>query len=102
MNMNHVLWDYEGMRACAKSLDGLRDRSNTNKTTMDTAFEELAAGMDAETGKAFLAAYETNVSSVVLFAQLLDSEAKLLRANVDNMARADAETAAKIRQMFGV
>ena len=102
MNMNYVLWDYEGMRACAKSLDRLRDRSNANKTAMDTAFEELVAGMDAETGKAFLAAYETNVSSVVLFAQLLDYEAKLLRANVDNMVIADDEIAAKIRQMFGV
>ena len=101
MNADYVLWDYEGMRACAKSLDGLRDRSNANKTAMDGAFEELVAGMDADTGKAFLAAYETNVSSVVLFAQLLDAEAKLLRANVDNMEKADAETATKIRQMFG-
>ena len=102
MNMDYVVWDYEGMLACAKSLDKLRDRSNANKITMDGAFEELVVGMDAETGKAFLAAYETNVSSVALFAQLLDSEAKLLRANVDNMRIVEYDTADKLREMFGV
>lgn len=93
-------WDYAGMEACAKELDNLRDRSNTNKGLMDNAFDELVAGMDAKTGQAFLVAYSEHVSSIQLFAQILDSESKLLRGNSNAMQGTDEEIAAQIRSMF--
>ena len=99
---DQTVWDYPGMQACAKELDRLRDRSNSNKSVMDKAFETLVAGMDADVGKAFLAAYSKNVSSIDLFAQVLDSEARQLRGNITTMQNADAEIAAQIRKMFGV
>ena len=97
-----AVWDYNAMLNCANKLDGLRDASNANKLLMDKAFNALVAGMNAETGKAFLAAYEENVSSVQLFAQILDSEAQILRSNISVMQETDAEIAQQIRTTFGV
>lgn len=95
-------WDYAGMESCARKLDTLRDASNANKGVMDKAFETLIAGMNAETGRAFMAAYSENVSSIQLFAQVLDSEAKILRSNVEVMRSTDEEIAQQIRVTFGV
>lgn len=96
------VWDYSRMQMCAKQLDNLKERSNTNKALMDKAFEMLVLGMEADTGKAFLAAYSKNVSSIQLFAQVLDAEAKQLRGNIVTMQNSDAQIAAQIRKMFGV
>ena len=95
-------WDYPMMESCAARLDELRDASNLNKLAMDGAFETLAAGVQAEVGAAFVAAYSEHVSSIELFAKTLDSEAKLLRENSNSMQLADNEIADQVRQMFGV
>lgn len=95
-------WDYPTMAVCAQKLDDLRDASNVNKSNMDSAFETLAAGVQAEVGRAFTAAYSEHVSSIALFAQVLDGESQLLRNNSNVMQEADAEIAAQIRQMFSV
>ena len=95
-------WDYPAMAVCATKLDELRDASNTNKVAMDNAFETLAAGVQAEVGKAFVSAYSEHVSSIQLFAQVLDAEAQLLRNNENAMKSADEEIAMQIRSMFSV
>ena len=100
MATNYAKWDYAGMQKCAADLDNLRDRSNTNKGTLDKAFDTISKAMDADTGKALMAAYQKNVSSVQLFAQILDAEAKQLRENVSYMQQADAQIAAQIRKQF--
>lgn len=95
-------WDYPAMTGCANNLEGLRDRSNQNKQLMDKAFETLVSGMDADTGRAFLAAYSKNVSCINLFAQVLDSEAKQLRGNIRVMQETDSKIATDVRKTFGV
>ncbi len=95
-------WDYPTMAVCATKLDELRDASNNNKVAMDHAFETLAAGVQAEVGKAFLAAYSEHVSSIQLFAQILNAEAELLRNNSNIMQSADEEIAAQVRSTFSV
>lgn len=95
-------WDYPTMAVCATKLDELRDASNTNKVAMDSAFETLSAGVQAEVGKAFVAAYSEHVSSIQLFAQVLSAEADLLRNNSNAMQQADDEIAAQVRSMFAV
>ena len=69
---------------------------------MDNAFETLAAGVQAEVGKAFVAAYSEHVSSIQLFAQVVSAEAELLRNNSNAMQQADDEIAAQVRSMFAV
>jgi len=95
-------WDYPAMEQCASELDDLKVRSNLNKQTMDQAFELLTSGVQAETGKAFVAAYSEHVASIQLFAQILDAEAKLLRDNKNTMAAEDERIAAEIRRTFDV
>lgn len=95
-------WDYPTMAACATKLDELRDASSTNKLKMDGAFESLAAGVQAEVGKAFVGAYSEHVSSIQMFAEVLRSEAELLRKNSNAMQAADEEIAAQVRAMFAV
>lgn len=95
-------WDYETMSSCATRLDSLRDDSNANKSAMDSAMETLSAGVQAETGQAFLSAYQEHVSSIELFAQILNSEAELLRNNSNAMQQADRDIAAEIRRIFSV
>lgn len=95
-------WDYPTMAVCATKLDELRDASNANKVAMDNAFETLAAGVQAEVGKAFVAAYSEHVSSIQLFAQVVSAEAELLRNNSNAMQQADDEIAAQVRSMFAV
>lgn len=95
-------WDYPTMAVCATKLDELRDASNTNKVAMDNAFETLAAGVQSEVGKAFVAAYSEHVSSIQLFAQVLNAEAELLRNNSNAMQSADEEIAAQVRSMFAI
>lgn len=93
-------WDYPAMATCANKLDELRDASNSNKIAMDNAFESLAAGVQADVGKAFLASYSEHSSTIQYFAQVLNSEAELLRNNSNRMQAADAEIAAQVRQLF--
>lgn len=95
-------WDYPTMGVCATKLDALCDASNTNKLAMDNAFETLAAGVQAEVGKAFVAAYSEHVASIEQFAHVLSAEAELLRNNSNAMQSADEEIATKVRQMFSV
>lgn len=95
-------WDYPTMAVCATKLDELCDASNANKTAMDNAFETLSAGVQAEVGKAFVAAYSEHVSSIQMFAQVLSAEAELLRNNSNVMQQADDEIAAQVRSMFAV
>ena len=102
MCMNNVVWDYAGMQKCAAELEKLRDRANTNKGVLDKTFDALTAAMNADTGKALMAAYQKNVSSIQLFAQVLDAEAKQLRGNVTYMQQSDAEIAAQVRRKFKV
>lgn len=95
-------WDYPAMAVCAAKLDELCHASNSNKTAMDNAIENLAAGVQAEVGKAFVAAYSEHVSSIQLFTQVLSAEAQLLRNNSNTMQQADEEIAAQVRAMFAV
>lgn len=95
-------WDYPAMEACAARLDELRDASRSNKLAMDRAFEHLTAGVQAEVGKAFLAAYSEHTASIQMFEEVLSAEGQLLRNNVNVMQQADEEIAAQIRAMFGV
>ena len=101
MNIDQT-WDYPAMQACAAKLDELRDASRRNKQIMDRAFELLASGVQAEVGKAFLAAYSEHTASIQLFEEAISAESELLRSNVNVMQQADEELAAQIRAMFGV
>lgn len=96
----NMKWDYPAMATCATKLDALRDASNSNKIAMDSAFETLAAGVQAEVGKAFVVAYSEHMSSIQLFAEVLSAEAELLRNNSNAMQSADEEIAAQVRSMF--
>ena len=96
----NMKWDYPTMAVCATKLDELRDASNANKVAMDNAFETLAAGVQAEVGKAFVTAYSEHVASIQMFAQVLSAEAELLRNNSNVMQSADEEIAAQVRSMF--
>lgn len=102
MGVANQTWDYPKMHTCASQLDALRDASNANKAAMDRAFETLAAGVQAEVGQAFTAAYTEHVASIQSFAEVLSAEAELLRNNANAMQQADAEIAAQVRAMFGV
>lgn len=99
---NIETWDYPQMYACASALDELVARSNSNKSVMDSAFETLTAGMQAETGRAFLLAYAEHVPSIELFAEVLNTESELLRTNANTMQEEDERIAAEVRRIFGV
>lgn len=97
-----VRWDYPKMGECANRLDGLAEESVANKKAMDKAFEGLAQAAQSQVGQAFLAAYDKHVASILLFSELLQSEAKLLRDNSNAMQEVDAEIAAWVRKQFMV
>ena len=95
-------WDYPTMGQCATELDKLKTRSNLNKQSMDQAFEILASAVQAETGKAFVAAYSEHVASIQMFAQILEAEATLLRTNANRMKTEDERIADEVRRTFMV
>lgn len=100
--MINQTWDYPGMTSCAEELDRLCERSNTNKAAMDDAIELLSVGVQAEVGKAFVAAYSEHMASIQLFAQILKEEADLIRSNSNTMQAEDARIAAEVRARFNV
>lgn len=100
--MENQVWEYDVMQSCASSLDDLQTRAIANKRAMDDAMGKLAAGVQAEVGAAFTAAYAEHVTSIEMFHQLIEEEAKLLRSDITYMQQNDAEIAANIRNMFGI
>ena len=99
---NNIIYDYGTMNKCGNKLNDLKQASDKNKEKMDAAFEMLATGAQAETGKAFIAAYSEHVTSIKMFADILQSEADLLRDNVKLMQSNDDEIAAEIRRRFSL
>lgn len=102
MSLINQKWDYPTMRSCADQLDNLYDRSTANVSLMDEAIKTLTEGVQAETGKAFIAAYSEHIPAIKQFGELLKSESTLLRTNANIMEEKDSEIAADIRRQFGI
>ena len=98
--MSTSTWDYGIISQCTTKLTDLRDRAVSNKNNMDEIINSLQLAMDAESGKAFIAAYNEKVETINQFGNLLNHEAETLNKVMRHMQNVDSETAAYIRNHF--
>ena len=88
------------MELCAKELNENAEEAMGLKRQMDEVFEGLATSLNAESGKALIAAYESKVADINLFAELLNSEAEDIRHNINAARSTDEQLASVIRSCF--